>query len=352
MYWFIRPDALSAFEDAGVKKALGRYIAVSKDEKPAKFLSARTARVDVDFDADTDVLWREHDRAVAGLDYESPGEATPEKSLLGLKIELARRMLTECHFCERRCGVDRTARERGFCGTDVQSRLSSEFLHMGEEACLVPSHTFFFIGCPFYCVYCQNWSISRQVEKGIPTTGEEMAKTAKRRRLVEESRNINLVGGSPTPNTHTILEMLKELDVNVPVVWNSNMYMSEETMRLLDGCIDVYLTDFKYGNDNCAQRLSKVENYWEIVTRNHLLARRQAELLIRHLVLPNHVKCCSEPIIRWIADNFGDSVRLNIMAQYRPEFKAYKMPEMNRGVTSAEMEEVFNIAKKHGLNLD
>ncbi len=352
MYSFLRPDAHAAFEDPDVKKALGRYIAVSKDEKPAKFLSARAARVDVDFSADTDVLWEEHDRAVAALDYESPGESTPKKSLLDLKIELANRMLKECHFCERRCGADKTAGETGFCGIDVQSRLSSEFLHMGEEACLVPSHTFFFIGCTFHCVYCQNWTISRQVEKGVPITGREMAKTAKRRRLVEKSRNINLVGGSPTPNTHTILEMLKELDVNVPIVWNSNMYMSDSTMRLLDGCMDVYLTDFKYGNNDCAHRLSKVENYWEIATRNHLLAKGQAELIIRHLVLPNHVKCCTTPIITWIADNFGDSVRLNIMAQYRPEFEAYKMPDMTRGVTAAEMEKAFDMARKHGLNLD
>jgi putative pyruvate formate lyase activating enzyme len=348
----MRPDALAAFEDPGVRKALGRYVAVSKDEKPAKFLSVRAAPIDVDLDADTGALWEEHDRVVASLDYESTAGSVPPKSLMDLKIELAHRMLKECHFCERRCGIDRTARELGFCGTDLQSRLSSEFLHMGEEACLVPSHTFFFIGCTFHCVYCQNWTISRQVEKGVPITGKEMAKTAKRRRLVEKSRNINLVGGSPTPNTHTILEMLKELDVNVPIVWNSNMYMSDSTMRLLDGCMDVYLTDFKYGNSECADRLSKAENYWEIATRNHLLAKKNAELLIRHLVLPNHVECCSSPIIEWIAKNFSDSVRLNIMAQYRPEFEAYKMPDITRGVTGAEMEEAFALARKHGLNLD
>jgi putative pyruvate formate lyase activating enzyme len=352
MFDFLRPDALAAFEDAGVKKALGRYVDVSLGKRPAKFLATKTASVDVDFDDETDFLWREHDSLVAGLDFENPGEKVPRKSVLDLKIELARSMLTGCHFCERRCGVDRTARESGFCGCDMQSRLSSEFLHMGEEACLVPSHTFFFIGCTFYCVYCQNWTISRRREDGVPITGAQMAEIAKRRRLVEKSRNVNLVGGDPTPNTHTILEMLKELDINVPIVWNSNMYMSAETMRLLRGCVDVYLTDLKYGNSECAERLSKVENYWEIVTRNHLLAKKQAELLIRHLVLPNHIECCSAPIIEWIADNFGDSVRLNIMAQYRPEFEAHKMPDITRGVTGAEMERVFALARKRGLNLD
>lgn len=348
----MRPDALSAFEDPGVKKALGRYIAVSRDEKQAKFIGAKNAPAGVDFNEGTYALWEAHDRAVVALDYESPGESAPKNSLLDLKIELAQRVLKDCHFCERRCGIDRTARERGFCGVDAQSRLSSEFLHMGEEACLVPSHTFFFTGCTFNCAFCQNWTISRRIEEGTPITGKMMADTAKRRRIAEKSRNVNLVGGSPTPNTHTILEMLGEMDVNVPIIWNSNMYMSEETMRLLDGCIDVYLTDFKYGNSDCAVRLSKVKNYWEIVARNHLHAGRQAELLIRHLVIPGHVKCCSGPIIEWIAENFGDRARLNIMDQYRPEFKAFNMPDINRRVTAGEMAEVFSIARSRNLNLD
>jgi putative pyruvate formate lyase activating enzyme len=352
MFDFLRPDALEAFEDPGIKKALGRYIDVSLDKRPAKFMAAKAAEVEVDLSNETDFLWREHDDAVAGLDFENPGEKVPRASLLDLKIELARRMIKSCHFCERRCGVDRTAKELGFCGCDMQSRLSSEFLHRGEEACLVPSHTFFFVGCPFYCVYCQNWSISRSREEGVPITGVQMAEIAKRRRIVEKSRNVNLVGGDPTPNTHTILDMLKALEVNVPIVWNSNMYMSTETMRLLDGCVDVYLTDFKYGNNDCAHRLSKVENYWEIATRNHSLAKKQAGLLIRHLVLPNHVECCSVPIIEWIGENFGDSVRLNIMAQFRPEFEAHTMPDITRGVTSTEMEKVFALARERGLNLD
>jgi putative pyruvate formate lyase activating enzyme len=352
MFDFPLPDALAAFEDPGVLKALGRYVEVSLSKRPAKFNAVRGAEVEVDLGDETDFLWREHDDAVAALDFENPGEKVPRTSLMDLKIELARRMLTGCHFCERRCGADRTAGETGFCGCDATSRLSSEFLHMGEEACLVPSHTFFFTGCPLYCIYCQNWTISRRREEGIPVTGPQMAEMAKRRRIVEKSRNVNLVGGDPTPNTHTILEMLRALEVNVPIVWNSNMYMSEETMRLLDGCMDVYLTDLKYGNNECAHRLSKVENYWEVVTRNHLLGKKQAELLVRHLVLPNHIECCSAPIIEWIAENFTDSVRLNIMSQYRPEFEAFKASDIGRGVTSTEMEQVFALARKRGLNLD
>ncbi|MFQ6105952.1 MAG: radical SAM protein, partial [Candidatus Hydrothermarchaeaceae archaeon] len=229
----------------------------------------------------------------------------------------------------------------------------SEFLHLGEEACIVPSHTFFFISCTFYCEFCQNWSIARQVEKGIPVIGKELAEIAQRRRVIEKSRNINLVGGEPTPNLYTILDMLENLDVNVPVVWNSNMYMSKETMKLLDGCVDVYLSDFKYGNDACAERVSHVKNYWNIITRNHLLAGKQAELLIRHLVLPNHIECCTKKILEWIHRNFKDRARINIMGQYRPEFNAYKIADIARPVSGSEMQKAFEIARSVGItNLD
>jgi putative pyruvate formate lyase activating enzyme len=361
MHFFIRPDASQAFEDKGVKKALGEYIKISTDKRLARFWATKAIEVEFSEEAPEEDLWEEHTRAVdeyrereADLRGRGISELKPpKKSLLDLKRALARRILESCHFCERSCGKDRAHGEKGFCQLDAQSRLSSEFIHMGEEACLVPSHTIFFIGCSLYCVFCQNWSISRQFEKGIPVTGEDLATMVKRRRLMDKSRNVNLVGGEPTPNTHTILDMLAALDVSIPVVWNSNMYMHRDTMKLLDGCVDVYLTDLKYGNNDCAKRLSKVERYWEVATRNHLLAFRQAEVLIRHLVLPNHVECCTRPILEWIAENLGNDVRINIMAQYRPEFEAGKHPDITRGVTRDEMERAFEIAKELGLwNLD
>jgi putative pyruvate formate lyase activating enzyme len=339
MYGFFRPDSLRAFEDEGVKRALGRYVQVSRDIRAARFLITRSVR-----------SLEEAEKLLE----EPPQKLTRIRdSLLDQKIATARSILESCHFCERRCGANRARGEHGFCGLGAEARLSSEFIHLGEEACLVPSHTIFFIGCTFYCVFCQNWTISRQVEKGVPVTGKDLADAVKRRRLIDKSRNVNLVGGEPTPNLHVILEMLSHLEVNVPVVWNSNMYMSTESMELLEGCVDVYLTDFKYGNDKCALRLSKVRDYWDIITRNHLLAKDQAELLIRHLVLPNHVECCTRKILEWISNNIGNDARVNIMAQYRPEFQAHKYPEIARSVSSPEMKKAYEIAEEVGLtNLD
>lgn len=360
MRWFMRPDAALALEEEGVKKALGRYTRVTRDKLPASFLIARS--VGVEFGEHGD-WWEIHKKAMEEFrdkkeemgegyhDFESLESA--ETSLLDLKVALAQEMLKSCTLCERRCGVNRLEGEKGFCGAGKEARLSSEFLHMGEEACLVPSHTFFFIGCTLNCVYCQNWRISRRVEGGRPVTGEEMARTARVKRVAEGSRNINLVGGEPTPNLHPVLEMLTHLDVNVPVVWNSNMYMSEEAMALLEGAVDVYLTDFKYGNDACAERLSRVKAYTTIVKRNHLLATQQAEVLIRHLVLPNHLECCTFEVLKWIAENFGDRVRVNIMGQYRPEYQAARYPEIGRGVGQEEMLRALEKAKELNLtNID
>ncbi|MDP6459772.1 MAG: radical SAM protein [Candidatus Hydrothermarchaeota archaeon] len=338
---------------------LGRYVEVTGDRLLANFIVTKTIPADIN----AANPWTEHDKGLHVREKtlkkitESRADCDdlefPEYSLLDLKVDLAWEVLSNCHFCERRCSVDRKRGEKGFCNLGAISRLSSEFLHLSEEDCLVPSHTLFFVGCTFYCIFCQNWTISQQVEKGAPVTPEGLARLVKKRRLLDKSKNVNLVGGEPTPNLHVILKMLKHLDVNIPVVWNSNMYMSTEAMRLLDGVVDIYLTDFKYGRDDCALKLSKVRGYWKIITRNHLLAKEQAELLIRHLVLPNHVECCTKHILEWIGENFGDSARINIMAQYRPEFQAHKITDINRSVTSSEMTRAYEIMREAGLsNLD
>jgi putative pyruvate formate lyase activating enzyme len=162
-------------------------------------------------------------------------------------------------------------------------------------------------------------------------------------------RNANLVGGDPTPWLAHWLEAFKHVNVNVPVVWNTNSYYSEESARLLAGFVDVYLLDFKYGNDECATRISEAPNYWEVCTRNHLFGKKYGELLIRVLVLPGHLECCTKPILKWIATNLGIGVRVNVMFQYRPEWRASEIPELRRRLTSNEMERAVQLAKEAGL---
>jgi putative pyruvate formate lyase activating enzyme len=128
------------------------------------------------------------------------------------------------------------------------------------------------------------------------------------------------------------------------------MYLTERTMELLEGVVDVYLTDFKYGNNECAKRLSNVDNYWDIVSRNHKIARSQCEMIIRHLVLPNHFECCTRPVLQWISENLKD-VRVNVMDQYRPEFNAYEHKDLTRKLKSSEFERALKLALDLGLSL-
>jgi putative pyruvate formate lyase activating enzyme len=127
------------------------------------------------------------------------------------------------------------------------------------------------------------------------------------------------------------------------------MYLSVESMKLLFGTQDVYLTDFKYGDDRCALRLSKVPNYFEVVARNHRLAFADAELIIRQLVLPNHVECCTRRILRWIFENLGAMVRTNVMSQYRPCYRASEHEDINRRLSEEEFSRALRIAEEVGL---
>jgi putative pyruvate formate lyase activating enzyme len=339
-------------EDPGLRKSMGRYLDITDNGKHAKFLIAKT--IPVKLPKSEEGLWKEHGMGMAKFrkllkahDGKKGMLKFAKPSLIDLKFEIAKRMLAKCEFCERKCGIDRSGGKKGFCGLDSRSFLSGEFIHTGEEGSIIPSHTFFFIGCNFYCIYCQNWTISRHKERGTEVKGKDLALLAERRK--NASRNINLVGGDPTPNLHTILDMLRRLDVNKPIVWNSNMYLSEKSIRLLDGVVDVYLADFKYGNDECAEKLSKVKDYWKAMTRNYLLAKKQAEILVRHLVLPDHLECCTRPIMKWVGENLGNNIRMNIMGQYRPEFEIFEIKEMTRRVTEEEMRKAYELARKSGI---
>ena len=319
---------------------LNKYYEILKENKTAKYLDCKHIPASFNKTESTENLWKKHDKALKDLKLE---DIEPKQSLIDLKVELASRIFRKCCFCERRCGVDRT-KKSGNCRVKTPS-IASEFLHMGEERVLVPSHTIFFSGCTFHCVFCQNWDIS-QAASGLFVKPEKLIDIIHRRKT-QGARNVNWVGGDPTPNIYYILQVLKLCNENLPQIWNSNMYYSNETGKLLNGIIDLYLTDFKYGNNSCAKRLSKVDNYLEIVKRNHLSAYKNAELIIRHLVMPNHIDCCSKPIIEWIAENLPNAL-VNIMAQYRAEYHAFDYKDISKPVSIDD----YFLVKKYAEKLN
>jgi len=323
------------------RSLLSNYFSILEEGKIPNYIHSKYIEVTFDKKEETDILWEKHDFA---LNQSHFSEKVPEQSLLDLKIELSNRIFKNCCFCERKCGVNRY-KKTGFCNVK-EPIISSEFLHVGEEDMLIPSHTIFFSGCTFSCVFCQNWDISQQ-KSGLYVKPEKLSEIILKRRY-QGAKNVNWVGGDPTPNVSYILSVLKKLDVNISQIWNSNMYCSIETMKILDGLIDLFLTDFKYGNNDCADRLSKVKNYFEILTRNHKLIYENSEIIIRHLVMPNHIDCCSKPIIDWISENIPN-VLVNIMGQYRPEYHANKYQDISRNILLSEVDEVKKYAEGKGI---
>jgi len=359
-----RPDSVAILEDKEAIQTFSRYWRILKNKTIAKFLIAKLIEVDYDEDLSLEELWNVHDDAMRDfkriLNEFSDEEIIEmwrsrrlsEKNLLKLKRDIAWKILESCRFCEWKCRVNRLKSSNGACRLGKDAYVASVFIHIGEEPELVPSYTVFFSHCNFKCVFCQNWDIS-QIHSGSPVEPEHLARVIYHEWSHRRIRNVNWVGGEPTPNLHFILDVLVRLDANIPQVWNSNLYNSVEALKLLDGVIDLWLPDFKYGNNDCALRLSKIPKYFDVVTRNlGIINSNGDEILIRHLVLPNHIECCSKPVLEWIAKNLDRSkVRVNVMAQYRPEYKAKKYPDIARRIRREEWKEAFEYARQLGLNL-
>jgi putative pyruvate formate lyase activating enzyme len=357
--WAIwRPDASAVLRDKKARASLSRYFDVMENDKPARFLIAKKLPARFNNNYSITELWKIHDQLTEEfyrLEKEIDSRQkrleeldAPKKSYLDLKTEIASRILERCHFCTRRCGLNRLKGELGYCKCGTQITVSTIFEHMGEEPELVPSGTVFTLGCTLKCLHCQNWTISRWIEKGDIFSPEQLARSVERLRR-GGCRNVNLVGGEPTPWLQQWLEIFKHVNVNVPVVWNSNSYYSEETAKLLAGFVDVYLLDFKYGSNECAKKISDAPGYWETCTRNHLYAKKYGELIIRVLVLPEHLECCTKNILNWIAQNLGTWVRTNVMFQYRPEWRAHEIQELRRRLMGRERERAIELAKEAGL---
>lgn len=295
---------------------------------------------------DTHDLWRMH-HGLHGRHHAASAHARGP-SLLDLKIELARRILRSCSLCERRCGVDRTAGSRGFCGTDDQSRVFFEQILLGEEKPLIPSHEVFFSGCNMRCSFCYSWEAILDPGRGHPMSPTEFASLVDSRRR-EGAVNLNLIGGEPTVNLPAILSALRLVTEPTPIVWNSNSYMSEETMRLLDGVVDLFVGDFRFGNNRCAADIAMTEGYFETASRNFVMAAESADLIIRHLLLPGHVECCLRPIAEWVATNLPE-VPFNLMFQYVPCFQAAGDPNLGRVLSDNEKSEALEIVSSLRLN--
>jgi putative pyruvate formate lyase activating enzyme len=279
------------------------------------------------------------------------------------RVETAHEHLSACDFCGRECHVDRHE-TIGACKTGTLAKVSSFGPHLGEEDPLRGhrgSGTIFFAWCNLNCQFCQNYEISQRGE-GREVEPEEIAQMM----LSLQTRgchNINLV--SPTHVVAQILTALliaAEAGLQLPLVWNTGGYDSLATLRLLDGIVDIYMPDMKYADEEIAYRYSKVSGYptvnqaavkemhrqtGDLLLDEHGIAVRG--LIVRHLVLPEELAGTSQ-IARFLAEDISRDTYINVMDQYRPCYKAFELPPLNRPITRAEYEQAMQQARTAGLH--
>lgn len=283
---------------------------------------------------------------------------------LRARVEAATALLQNCRVCPRQCGANRLQGEAGKCRTYREAKVSSYSPHMGEESPLVGRHgsgTVFFTNCNLRCVFCQNYSIS-QLGEGETVSKEELA----RMMLSLQDRrchNINLV--SPTHVVPQILEALElaiGLGLQLPLVYNSGGYDSLDTLQLLDGIVDIYMPDMKYSDEKAAEELSGIQAYPSVnraaVKEMHRQVGdlqidpegvAQRGLLVRHLVLPADL-AGTEAIVKFVSEEISPDTYVNVMAQYRPCYRAFEFPSLARPVSAAEYRQAVRLAREAGLH--
>ncbi|MCS7237724.1 MAG: radical SAM protein [Thermoguttaceae bacterium] len=297
-------------------------------------------------------------------------EFTPSYVQIWQSGELARRAdqlreaLVNCTLCPRRCGANRTGpTAKGFCRTGREAIVSSFFAHHGEERCLrgwAGSGTIFFSQCNLRCIFCQNYEISHLGE-GRPVSAKELAEMmlALQRR---GCHNINFV----TPS-HVVPQIVEALEIaiprglRIPLVYNTGGYDSVETLRLLEGIIDIYMPDIKFDDPEVARALAGAPDYPEVVRAAIREMHRQVGdlvvdekgiarrgLLVRHLVMPEGL-AGTRPLMRFLVQEISKNTFVNIMPQYRPEGKAFAHPQLNRPITWQEYREALAVAREEGL---
>ena len=274
------------------------------------------------------------------------------------------KMLEKCILCPRKCGVNRTNGSTGACHTGEKVRVSRAALHMWEEPCIsgdAGSGAVFFSGCPMGCVFCQNHNIA-EAKAGKTITVERLSEIFLE--LQEKgAANINLV----TP-THYVLQIIEALDLarkeglSLPIVYNTSGYEKPETIRMLDGYVDVYLPDFKYMESELAAAYSGAPDYPKYAkaalkemlhqTGNIQIDKDtgmiQKGVIVRHLVLPGHVKN-SKAVIKYLLETYQDQILISIMNQYTPMPQVSGDPLLSRKVTKREYEKVIDYALELGM---
>ena len=274
---------------------------------------------------------------------------TNRAELAAARRKAAIETLANCTLCAHECGVNRLAGELGLCRAGAAARIFSAQVEVSDELELIPTFAIAFSGCDLRCSFCITGAQSWNPRAGKDLNVEEVA-TQAARALADAARTIMILGGEPTIHLPSVLDLVSCLPADAPLIWKTNAHGSPSARALLAGLFDIWLADYKFGNDTCARRLAGIPNYTATVRENLLWAANDSTLFIRHLLMPGHIECCWRPVAQWISSALP-GVKVNLRAAFWPGWQASRHPELCRAVSAAEVATAWKIARARGINL-
>jgi putative pyruvate formate lyase activating enzyme len=283
---------------------------------------------------------------------EAIAEISSRKTRAGVargRAIIARQMLRDCRFCAHDCGINRLAGEHGLCHAGPDARFFSAHVEVSDELELIPTFAIALSGCDLRCAFCITGESSWNARAGQAFDAAAVAANA-REALRHGARTIMLFGGEPTIHLPAVLEFVAALPDHARLVWKTNAHGSAQARSLLEGMFDVWLADFKFGNDACASRLANIPNYSRVVKENLVWAHDHSELIIRHLLMPGHIDCCWQPIALWLAQNLPD-VKVNLRGGFWPAWHSISHHELRGTNSCSEIERAKKIARELALKL-
>ena len=280
---------------------------------------------------------------------QSAGPIQTRRALARERAATARAMLGDCHFCAHHCGVNRLAGEFGLCHAGTATRFFLAQTEVTDELELIPTFAIALSGCDMRCDFCITGAESWNPRAGQSFNAAEMAAKAEVA-LRNGAKTIMVLGGEPTIHLHAALELVSALPDTARLVWKTNAHGSEQARELLDGIFDVWVADFKFGNDACARRLAKISNYTAVVRENLLWANAHSELIVRHLLMPGHVECCWRSAAEWLARHLP-GVKVNLRSGFWPAWHTRRHRDLRGTVSRDETWDARRIAEINGLNL-
>jgi putative pyruvate formate lyase activating enzyme len=280
-----------------------------------------------------------------------PGVSAPPSrpARAGERARQARASLAECRLCAHDCGVNRLAGATGLCRAGAEPRFFSAQVEVADELELLPTFAVALSGCDLRCDFCITGESSWNPRAGAGFGAAAMAARAVAA-LRAGARTIMILGGEPTIHLPGVLDFVAHLPGSARLIWKTNAHGSASARELLVGMFEVWLADFKFGNDACARRLAKVPDYLRVVRENLRWADGHSELIVRHLLMPGHADCCWRPVAVWLAENLP-GVKVSLRTGYWPGWHARRHAELRGTVPAAENDFAFGLARELGLNL-